>query len=107
MPGIWERVRPTGPFEPRMPILPLKTELLGYALGHRTLDDMKTVLEETYRGENFTVEEMSDIGALASKISRGSRVSTKLEYAANLEWALMAAEIGQITEAEFRSVLEI
>ena len=106
MPGIWERVRPTGPFESRMPILPLKTELLGFALGLRTIGDMRNALENVFRGESFSVDDLADIDALAAKITIGA-TPARLEYAAKLEWALMAAENGQITEAAFRSALEI
>ena len=106
MPGIWERVRPTGPFEPRMPILPLKTELLGLALGLRTIGDMRDTLENVFSGEAFSVDDLVDIDALAAKITTGT-TSHRLEYAARREWALMAAENGQITEAAFRSALEI
>ena len=106
MPGIWERVRPTGPFEHRMPILPLKAELLGFALGLRTIGDMKDALGDAFRGESFSVDDLADIDALAAKITTGT-TPHRLEYAARLEWALMAAENGQITEAAFRSALEI
>ena len=89
-----------------MPILPLKAELLGFALGLRTIGDMKDALGDAFRGESFSVDDLADIDALAAKITTGT-TSHRLEFAARLEWALMAAENGQITEAAFRSALEI
>jgi len=106
MAGIWERVRPTGAFEHRLPILPFKTELTGLALGLRTLADLKTTLQSIYEGNIFSREEVDDIEALAVNIAEGT-TAQRLIYSARLEWALMAAEFGQITEVEFRTALGI
>lgn len=107
MAGLWDIVwsDPNAEFQKRLNVSLLETELTGLALGVRTRAQALTNLS-TNLGRTLTTSETNDLSNLADQFQAGSTQS-KLVYFHKTQFALNAAELNLITEAEFRTVLGI
>ena len=104
MAGIWERVRKaTSETDNRINIRLLQLELTGLALGVRTRADARLNIESELH-EVLNTDELTDLNNLADLYEQGS-VQSKLVFAHTVDFALNEAELGLITETEFRTIL--
>ena len=104
MAGLWTVLAPNDEGE-HMNITLLRCELTGVALGVRTRADAKANIESRL-GRELTTEETTDLTALADNFETGT-VEDRLVYNSKVEMALNAAELGLITESQFRTLVGI
>ena len=106
MSGIWERVAPNGDENQiRVNVSLLETELTGVSLGVRARADAKNAIESNME-DTLTAAELVDLNAMADIFETGSTLD-RLVYAHKVKYALNSAEVNQIDEATFRTVLGI
>ena len=106
MAGMWDLVYQN--FDPsfkRINIKLFRCELVGVALGVRARANAKTNIE-TELGRTLSTEEIADLTAIADNFETGT-VEDRLVYNSKVEMACNAAELGIITESQWRALMEI
>jgi hypothetical protein len=105
MAGIWELVEAPGELTLHINITLLRTELTGVALGVRTRADAKANLEGQL-GRSLDTAETTDLNAIADNFETGT-TTDRLVYAAKVEMALNASELGIVNETQWRTLVGI
>jgi hypothetical protein len=110
MAGIFERVKSTA--TDRVPSHQLDSAFvfkeLAIFTNQQLLDDINRVATANNHPERaLTAAEITDLQNIAAALAAAGSVNARHIYFQRLRAAFYAAEIGSITEAQFRSILGI
>lgn len=106
MAGLWERIKPTATL-PRVSQHLLDASMTLYADGAFTSQQILDAINGTLGASPLAGAELTDLTAIRTQLDAKATATLKIIYALRMSAIGIAAEMGRVNEATWRSTLGI